>query len=116
MIPIGSTILILPTYQSTILSSLFDYAMTLLFSNTQVLPPTMDKATYTRMANENDNDEKSNDKTIIVHSSRHPTPRTPKFTVEQPRRHHRRSRRHRSKTLVTEQTTRIPRHKTTTYI
>lgn len=116
MIPIGITIHILRTYQSTVIHILSIVSSIVYFSNTQVLPPTMDKATYTRMANENDEEAKSNDKTIIVHSSRHPSPRTPKVILEQPRRHHRRSRKHRSKTLVSERTTRIPRHQNTTYI
>jgi hypothetical protein len=78
----------------------------------------MDKSTYTRMTDDDDDDtsHKSNNKTVIVHTSRNPTPRTPKIIIEQPYRHHRRSRRNRSTTIVTERITRIPRTKTTTYI
>ncbi len=76
----------------------------------------MDKATYTRMTDDDDTRHNSNDRTLIVHTSRNPTPRTPKIIIEQPRRYHRRSRKNRSKTIVTERTTRIPRTYTTTYI
>jgi hypothetical protein len=72
----------------------------------------MDKSTYTRIPSD-DKNHKSNDPTVIVHTSRNPTPRTPKIIIEQPRRRHRVSRKKRSRTIVTE---RIPRTKTTTYI
>jgi len=78
-------------------------------------PSTMDKATYTRMTSE-DKKSKSNDKTVIIHTSRNPTPRTPKIIIEQPRRRHRLSRKNRSTTIIKERTTRLPRTKTTTYI
>lgn len=74
----------------------------------------MDKATYTRMATGSEAD-RSNDKTIVIHSSRNSVLSSPKVILEEPRRHHHRSRRHRSKTLVTERTTRIPHHKTNHY-
>lgn len=85
----------------------------------------MDKATYTRMASE-DKKTKSNDKTIIVHSSRNPTPRTPKVVIERSRtpkvivershRRHRVPRKHRSRTVIEERSVRIPHTKTTNYI
>jgi hypothetical protein len=67
------------------------------------------------MTNE-DKKAKSNDKTVIVHTSRNPTPRTPKIIIEQPRRRHRLPRKNRSTTVIKERTTRLPRTKTTTYI
>lgn len=58
----------------------------------------------------------SNEKTVIVHTSRNPTPRTPKIVIEQPRRRHRRSRKHPTTTIITEESRRLPRTKTTTYL
>jgi len=80
----------------------------------------MDKATYTHMTND-DGTQKSNAKTVIVHTSRDPTPPPPQIIIEQPRRHHhhhhrRIPRKIRSTTLVKERTIREPRLKTTTYI
>ena len=75
----------------------------------------MDKATYTRMATGSEAD-RSNEKTIVIHSTRDPASISPKIVLEEPRRHHRRPRRHRSKTLVTERTTRVPHHKSNSYI
>lgn len=75
----------------------------------------MDKATYTRMATGSEVD-RSNEKTIVIHSARDYASISPKVVREEPRRHHRRSRRHRSKTLVTERATRVPHYKSSSYI
>jgi len=64
-------------------------------------PMTMDKSTYTRMTS-GDKKQKSNDKTVIVHRSRNPTPRTPKIIIEQPRRRHRLPRKNRSRIIIKE--------------
>ena len=74
----------------------------------------MDKATYTHMTNDERTHKPSN-KTVIVHTSRNPTPPTPKVIIEQPRRHRRVPRKIRSTTLVRERTRHDPRTKTTTY-
>ncbi len=76
----------------------------------------MDKSTYTRMTDGDEIKQNSNDKTVVVHTARNPTPRSPKIIIEQPRRHRRRSRKNRATTIVTERTTRIPRTYTTSYI
>jgi hypothetical protein len=72
----------------------------------------MDKATYTRMPSE-DKKSKSNNKTVFVHTSRNPTPPTPKVIIEQPRRRHRLPRK--KTTIIEERTIQVPRTKTINY-
>jgi hypothetical protein len=74
----------------------------------------MDKATYTRMASD-DGRHKPSNKTVIVHTSRNPTPPTPKVIVEQSRRHRRGPRKSRSRTLVKERRIHDPHTETMTY-
>jgi hypothetical protein len=53
--------------------------------------------------------------TVIVHTSRNPTPPTPKIIIEQPR-PARLPRKLKSTTVLKERTTQTPHTKTTTYI
>jgi hypothetical protein len=59
--------------------------------------------------------QKPTNKTIVVHTSRNPTPPTPKIIIEQPR-PPRLPRKLKSTTILKERTTQTPHTKTTTYI
>lgn len=76
--------------------------------------PLIDKGTYTYMAKDRKK-RKTTNPTVVVHTSRNPTPPIPKVIIEQPRRV-RLPHKLKSTTRLKEQTTQTPHTKTTTYI
>ncbi|CAF4346127.1 unnamed protein product, partial [Rotaria sp. Silwood2] len=76
--------------------------------------PLIDKGTYTYMPT-NEKKHKSTKKTVVVHTSRNPTPPAPKIIIEQPHRS-RLPRKLQSTTVLKERTTQTPHTKTTTYV
>ena len=76
--------------------------------------PLVDKGTYTYMQNDRKK-HKPTSKTVVVHTSRNPTPPTPKIIIEQPR-PSRLPRKLKSKTILKERTTQTPHRTTTTYV
>ena len=75
--------------------------------------PLIDTGTYTYMP-PNRKKRKPSNKTVVVHTTRNPTPPTPKIIIEQPR--PRRPRKIKSTTILKERSTQTPHTKTTTYI
>jgi hypothetical protein len=76
--------------------------------------PLIDKGTYTHMQTKRKKHKPVN-KTVIVHTSRNPTPPTPKIIIEQPR-PRRLPHKLQSTTVLKEQTTQTPHTTTTTYV
>ena len=76
--------------------------------------PLIDKGTYTYMSNDRKRHKPIN-KTVVVHTSRNPTPPTPKIIIEQPR-PYRLPRKLKSTTILKERTTQTPHTTTTTYV
>ncbi|CAF0773688.1 unnamed protein product [Rotaria sp. Silwood1] len=84
-------------------------------TTTTVSPnPLIDKGTYTYMPTDKKK-HKSTKKTVVVHTSRNPTPPAPKIVIEQPRRS-RLPRKIQSTTVLKERTTQTPYTTTTTYV
>jgi hypothetical protein len=73
--------------------------------------PLVDTGTYTYMRTDRKKRKPTN-KTVVVHTSRNPTPPTPKVIIEQPRL----PRKIKSTTVLKERTTQTPHTTTTTYI
>jgi len=76
--------------------------------------PLRDKGTYTYMSNDRKK-HKPTSNTVVVHTSRNPTPPTPKIIIEQPR-PSRLPRKLKSTTILKERTTQTPHTTTTTYV